>query len=983
MTFPTSPLRKRGPRLAVRTPATLLALSLILSPTVALADSAANVPVRVGSHDGYGRIVFDLPSRTEYHVTQQGQHVVIQFAGNLTIGRTAGAPHNVLGITSSAGQAEFDVAPGTVLRDWRLGDRVVIDVLDHAAAAAPPPSQQTAAQPAGGQSTPAPTPKPASDATPPPVEPPPSTAARTEPANPQPQPGKVNADPPPVQAPESPPPVSVPKPPVPDTSMAAAATQPAPAPDIAPDATSNLVVPTDAQVGVAIFRRATAGLIVFDRPLAVDTAPLRDDPVFGTAVQQTLPTATVIRVQLKADTVLSASRAEGAWRITTASKQPSLQPIQATVADDSLLLAAAMPAGVVSLTDPDTGATLLVGTLRRDGQGVPMLRRSPEFTLLPTWLGVVVEPKADTVTLRPTQQGFVIAGAHTLSPPSDIADQLAHSVGLTRQFDFPNQHTAVLLQVLQRQMAEDAKSPPLARGPRRKAVAQTMIALGLGAEAGAMLTIAATDDPHQADAPSNAALASIAALLAHRTDEADGLADARLPSTDDIALWRAVRLAQLQEGSRPAAAVFATTLPLLLAYPPALRDRVLPLVARTLVEGGEPGAATALLQARKDDHSLDLARAMLQEAQGDNAGASASYDRLAQSRDQSVHAQAAVRSVELRLASGAIDTRQAAARLDSLLYSWRGDQRERALRERLAELKARIGEWRSALTLLRDTESLFPDDKAAIHGELGDMFAMLLRGDAADSLAPLELVAVVEENADLLPGGTAGEALQEKLADRLVALDLPKRAGPVLEKLMQAATSDVARAGFGARLAALRLREADSAGALAALDESVASGLPAQLTERRTLLFAEASARRGDSEHALAALGTLNSPAADEARATMLERANDWPAAQKALADYAAKTVPPDGKLDDAQRRTLLRLATAAARAGDNPALTALRQSEGARMQSGPLADMFRLLTADRVQSVADLKRSGQEAALARALPGELKALQPSAAQNP
>ena len=213
--------------------------------------------------------------------------------------------------------------------------------------------------------------------------------------------------------------------------------------------------------------------------------------------------------------------------------------------------------------------------------------------------------------------------------------------------------------------------------------------------------------------------------------------------------------------------------------------------------------------------------------------------------------------------------------------------------------------------------------------ELTDMFAGLLRDDTADSLAPLELVSVVEENADLLPAGPDGDALQAKLADRLVALDLPKRAGPVLEKLMKAATTDVARAGFGARLAALRLREGDTAGAMAALDASVAADLPAELAERRTLLVADANARRGDGARALAVLATLDSAAADGARATILERANDWPAAQRALVDYAAKTVPAEGKLDDAQRRTLLRLATAAARAGDNAALTALRQREG------------------------------------------------------
>ncbi len=72
---------------------------------------------------------------------------------------------------------------------------------------------------------------------------------------------------------------------------------------------------------------------------------------------------------------------------------------------------------------------------------------------------------------------------------------------------------------------------------------------------------------------------------------------------------------------------------------------------------------------------------------------------------------------------------------------------------------------------------------------------------------------------------------------------------------MQAAKSGVARAGFGARLAALRLREGDPAGALAALDASVAADLPPDLTERRTLLVAEANARRGDNDRALAALG--------------------------------------------------------------------------------------------------------------------------------
>ena len=223
--------------------------------------------------------------------------------------------------------------------------------------------------------------------------------------------------------------------------------------------------------------------------------------------------------------------------------------------------------------------------------------------------------------------------------------------------------------------------------------------------------------------------------------------------------------------------MFAATLPLLLAYPPEMRDRLLPLVAETLVAGGETAAAAALLDARKDDpRSIWRARCCRRRRATAPEHWQATTGWRSHATSRCTHAPPS-RAVELRLATGAIDAKQAAERLEGLLYAWRGDRQERALRERLAELEARTGAWRSALALLRESETLFPDDKAAIHGELTDMFAALLRDDTADSLAPLELVSLVEENADLLPSGADGDALQAKLADRLVALDLPKRAG--------------------------------------------------------------------------------------------------------------------------------------------------------------------------------------------------------------
>ena len=252
------------------------------------------------------------------------------------------------------------------------------------------------------------------------------------------------------------------------------------------------MVPFDAPVGIAAFRRGNAAIIVIDQRRQIDTAPLHDDPVFGTASVQILPAATVVRIKLDAGMALSVSKTDHAWRITAVPIAPNLRPIAATMTDNRLVLSAAVPSTVVAIADPETGTTLLVGTQLQEGQGISALHRSAEFVLLPTWQGVAVEAIADTLALLPVHDGFVLTGGPdglALSPPSDVGELLAHAAGLTRQFDFPSLPNQALMQRLRRQVADAATTPPLARGPKRLAVAKTMISLGLGAEAQGVLQI--------------------------------------------------------------------------------------------------------------------------------------------------------------------------------------------------------------------------------------------------------------------------------------------------------------------------------------------------------------------------------------------------------------------------------------------------------------------------------------------------------------
>jgi hypothetical protein len=586
--------------------------------------------------------------------------------------------------------------------------------------------------------------------------------------------------------------------------------------------------------------------------------------------------------------------------------------------------------------------------------------------------------------MRPIAEGFLIeAGpgqALALDTPSASAAAEADASHFTRRFDFPPLPTDALFRRMQAAVVTAASAPKQARVDKRTAVAEATLALGLGAEAQSILTLAATEDARAATDPGQMGLTAIAAMLADRPAEAAGIEDPRLSGTDEITLWRAVRTAMLQAGAPEAAPAFAATLPLLLAYPAALRDRLLPLAAETMIAGGEPDAARRLLDRRRDDHNLDLARALLldQDARrpgGDPALALTAYAKVVESPDRLAHARAAVLAVELRLAAGQLMPAQAADALDTLIYAWRGDEREFALRLRVAELRQQASAWRASLALLRETETLWPEQCQLLRARMGNVFTAAIGDDAHNPLPPIDLVALADENADLIPDGEAGQVLASRLADRLAALDLPKRAIPVLEKLAANAAPGPVRAEFGGRLAAMRLAQGDAAGALAALTRSAADSLPPALLESRALTFARAAAAIGDLPSADAALAALDTLPAETLRADLLEAAQDWPAAESALRNLVRRTVPPDGPLTEPQARTLLRLASAAAQTGDDATLTTLREHDISRLPEGKLADLFRLLTEVPVRGVADLPRAAKEVKLARDVSAALNTL--------
>ncbi len=982
----------------------LAAWTALLLAGTALPAWAADPGVQLGDVGDHGRIVFTFAHWPGYHYSREGDVATLTFNGNASIGEVTGTTRNVVEVEGGDGQASITVEPGSRLETRHRGRDLVVDVFAGNGRAARRPEPRQAAQanaaPAtaprvaeAAQAAAKPVAAPARSAEAPPTVPAPTAAltalaATATPAGiatPAPSPlapalgaaAPMPSSPPPAMAQATEHPAAPPPTPPPGeattatTDPLAIAAIPAALPPGAPG--SAIVVPFGKTVGAAAYRQGEDAVVVFDERRPIDLSGVLADPTFAAARIAQLPDATTLVLRLPGASALRLSRRADGW-LVAAVPSASPTPIVPASTGDSLTLPADAPGQVVAVPDARTGGTLLVGTQRTGGQAVVSRRQVPEFVLHRSWQGVVVEPTSDRIELRPVPEGFRLSASGRpleFAPTPDSAHAMADAASLTRRFDFPDLPVDMLRLRMERQVATAAQAPAMARLAPRLVVAQTMIALGLGAEAQSVLQLAAAEAPQEAANPDLVGLTAIAALLAGRTEEAEGLLAPALSGTDEVTLWRAILGARQHEGAADAASVFAAEMPLLLSYPDALRQRLLPLAAETMLAGGQVPAARALLARLPREPTLAFARAMALQQAGDVDGALAAYAVLARDRDRLLHARAEAAATELQLSSGRIDAAAAATALSDQLASWRGGEREQRMRMRLVAVQMQAHAWRAALATLRETETLFPEARAEIRERVAAVFDQLLQQPDA-GLSSLDLVALADENADLLPQGATGDRLAGLLAEKLVALDLPRRAEPVLAKLAAAAAPGPGRALLGQRLAEMRLETGNAAGAVAALTGSDSPGLPAPLVAARTLVLARAEGRLGDRNGALALLAGLGTPAASDERAKMLADAHDWPAAEAVLAGMVASN-PPTGALDGRQQDLLLRLAGAAAQAGDAVQLARIH-TEAPRI-TGPRGEMFRLLVAAPVQGPADLARAAGETVLARAVPAGLQAM--------
>lgn len=734
---------------------------------------------------------------------------------------------------------------------------------------------------------------------------------------------------------------------------------------------------------LAVFERAGFLYLVFDRVLQKSAQELLGPAVAalggGDAISS--PQATIARLKEPASRHPVVAREGTAWHVGFAAgnSPPSLALAPHSDPLDPLGGRIVVPAegagAVISFVDPDVKDQLFVVPLPVAGRGLPALRRFPDTDLLPTAQGLVVRPNSPRVQVDTGPEGAIISapGGLALSSTDDTAvvseKTGAAAVGergsqpAQRLFDIAgwrqgspadfNDTESTLQSAIA--SAKDAE-----RNRARIALARFYFSYGLMPEAQGVLDVIADEVPALKGRSEYKAMQGAAQTFVGKAE--DGLAnlkDGRLDGDPDAALWRAVAEAQL--GQYDAASVdFGKASTVITQYPEPFLRQILTNAARTAVETGRVRDANQLLdklagqdvEASRHDAELNYLRGLAALAEGDRSKAKDFLAVAMNSRDRKVRMEAAMKLTQLQSEDKDITAEQAAERLDSLRFAWRGDEMELDLLDKLGSyyLEARdyshaFGAWRSAI-------NNFPDSpKAAeLTQRIRKAFvAAFMDPNEIRHLTPLQALALFDEFRELTPPGREGDELITALSTRLVDIDLLGRAGDLLQHQVQFRLQGRDQARVATRLAGIRLLDNDPTQALAALDineppPGQPSTLSPALQNERRLLRARALADMGRVPDALDLLKEDRSRDADLLRTDLAWRSQNWVEA----ADALSRLVPPAprvGGLSPADSKLVLNRAVALTLAKETDELDRMAAEYGPAMASGPDAAAFRVIT--------------------------------------
>lgn len=700
--------------------------------------------------------------------------------------------------------------------------------------------------------------------------------------------------------------------------------------------------PWEARTAIAAFERQGYGWIAFNENANVDLSLLQKMPTDFITDISILPSesGTILRFKILPGVSMSVAKQLSnnfSWEVTFAEKQmipnarirPRITRISETKA--YVFVPVLETSDPITVTDPIIGDTLAIIPFYPENTGIYPKRTFVDFTLLNTAQGVAVQAIADTTQVQLQRNGLRISSEHDNTLTSDLPlldiytsklkDTEANNVLFSNEEWTLPAEDSFFETVIALQSAIVAAESDTNRLEARINLMEWYMAHGLFKEALGIIAYIQDINPKYFIEKKLSAHAGVASFMTYRFRDASRFFSLpELEKNDEIKMWRELTNTFLGGESKPFDFIDLNET-FIKQYPPMFRHRLAIVAIDKYIRDENYNAALKVLNNVDFKHSLtsyahyvEYLNGKLAIATGQTEEGMSIWKNLTEDfSDPYVQARTELALITEQLRLGEITKQDAIEVLEGLQLSWRGDELERGTLFLLAELYEESEAPVASLLTWRKIADTFPGTTAANRASrrMRQAFLKLFLHEEHD-LSTLDQIALFYQYEDLTPPDAEGDKVIDKLADRLIALDLLDQAASLLEQRVRFYYQREKRSELGMKLAEVYLLNRMPGKALEAMENSVYGNNDEHIQEKRDILTAQILGKLGRYQNALKLLDKYNkTPLAMRAKIGIHWDNKQWDALINVGEMYLREREDPTAELTETELDTLMKLSLA------------------------------------------------------------------------
>lgn len=743
---------------------------------------------------------------------------------------------------------------------------------------------------------------------------------------------------------------------------------------------ASLAFPWNMEVGVSVFQRSKYIWIAFDHQRNLDLDDLRNQSqkVADQIIQVPHSKATILRITPKKN-VRVGLRQEGLlWIVDLYTHNIDYKVkelpifVQYNSMNQSYLYIPSTNSGnSLSIIDPEVGDVILIGTETELGLAINEDYHYQDLEILPAKQGLAIVPNASDIMMTKGNTGFSIKADNRSLNISENLDNIKRRQQFLQKasdvFDLAIPEQLLKLNFLdaEKQIKEDiAKAKPEQRIHAKLLLIRYYLGMGLGTEAAQTLKQLSPEERKQIKPETLSALSGVANFLMRRYDEAlDNFSYQGLENNNEAIFWRALTDSAL-EFKKENDIVLLTFIAIIRNYPQELKERIALVATDTTIKAYDDISTQNFLDILKLSKGNDARRAQILylnaqkfEYQGYPNNALKEYGFATTHKSQKYASLARYARVTLETKLNLISPKKAIEELERLRFAWGEQTFKFNLLQRLAEIYKLDKNYQKALQTYQQSIEFAQSSlqKDEVLEKMMKLFEDLYMNGRADELQAVKAIALYKDYEWLAPRSRYYTEMAQKLADRMVAVDLLTSASDILKSQLRLVNlTPEQRAQIGARLALIYLFEDDSIAALDILQETETSELSPNQKQYRKIIKAKALAYLKQTKEALELLEDDYSK-----NALLLKTDIYWKSAQW---DKAADTIkyliekPQKGKtLSSEQMSYILDWITALKKANRNTVIFRIRNTFLPYFENTPFYSTFNVLTTNLETNRVDM----------------------------